>query len=271
MNKSPIVLLILLVLGTTTVTFGQERQTDRKGIEMVFVPGGRFEMGINADDLREVCSEYTSSEDCLGGPELTVLDSYMVTLPGFWMDVYEVTVEHYQNCVNENVCTPMFTNSNWPSDENSHPQQPLVGATWYEAAQFCEWRGARLPTEEEWEYAASGSDNHHFPAGISSIDDIFFANEPYQVGTFAEDVSWAGIYDMAYNVAEWVEDRPAPYGDFPVDEDILRLRADTHRVVRGGSWSNDPFSALTFFRGETSPLTRARSLGFRCARFTSPG
>lgn len=135
---------------------------DNSDIEMVYVPSGSFEMGISPEDASIFCEANNLAEDCLAH-SLDQYKAHAVTLPSFWIDRYEVTVQHYQRCVDAQVCQPIVLS--WMPTANDNPQKPIVGATWYEALEFCTWRGARLPTEQEWEYAASGPLNYSLPWG----------------------------------------------------------------------------------------------------------
>ena len=138
--------------------------TDQYGFEMVYVPSGTVQMGIDIDVFSELVTTGIFSE--FGGENLIplqedagVFETYETTVQGFWMDRYEVTVDEYERivlqCFSTNTCS------------DNHLPQLL---TWNEAVRFCAGRGARLPMEHEWEYAASGSENLIFPWGNELMD-----------------------------------------------------------------------------------------------------
>ncbi len=140
----------------------------------------------------------------------------------FWMDVYEVTNKQYGS------------NGNFPGDD-----RPRDSLTWFEARDFCLSRGARLPTEAEWEYAARGPDGLKYPWGNVFVEDnvSYLNNSGYQsapVGSRPAGVSWVGAMDMSGNMAEWTStiERDYPYaGDDGREDDS---DTESMRVLRGG-------------------------------------
>ena len=95
--------------------------------------------------------------------------AHSVTLDAFYIDQYEVTNARYAKCVAEFVCPP-------PTSSISYTRQhyygnvefkdyPVINVTWENAVTYCEWRGARLPTEAEWEKAARGQEGFRYPWG----------------------------------------------------------------------------------------------------------
>lgn len=247
---------------------------DLYGVEMVYVPAGTFEMGISVEAASQVCIEnFSLSEDedslaCLNSRNDSSLAPYEATLRGFWIDRYEVSNEQYQNCIDEGHCEELPA---WTLEENNtNPQKPVVGVTWYDALLFCTRRGARLPTEEEWEYAASGPNNNVLPSGTMRIyDHILSTLEAHPVGSFSGDVSWVGAYDMAYNVSEWVEDRFVPYPSFEGTWSFL-TQSDLFRVVRGGAFDLGVEQTYTFIRQYGVPEMTSPLVGIRCARSSDP-
>jgi len=214
------------------------------GIEMARVPSGCFPMGSeNGED-----DESPVHEVCFQDP--------------YWIDVYEVTNEQYGS-------TNPFLDCNVYSSE---PQQPVNCVTWNEAAAFCEGRGARLPTEAEWEYAARGPDMLVYPWGnefepLSVVYGKNSNNRTALVGSRENGVSWVGAYDMSGNVWEWVSDwyAPAYYSDSP-SENPQGPEDGTNRVLRGGSGSADSFSLRSANRYGNGPAIGYGYIGFRCVR-----
>jgi formylglycine-generating enzyme required for sulfatase activity len=209
---------------------------DFDGVEMVRVPAGCFEMG-HAQGRRD---EQPTHTICFDAP--------------FWIDRYEVTNAQYGQ------------QGNFPGDN-----RPRENLTWFEARDFCASRGSRLPTEAEWEYAASGPDNLIYPWGNELIEDnlVFDRNSNNQtadVGSRPGGVSWVGAYDMAGNVFEWVSSqyRPYPYSATDGRENLDDTQAQ--RVYRGGVGSYIDYGVSTATRFRKEPDSRDWFLGFRCAR-----
>ena len=219
---------------------------------MALVPAGSFMMG--SDD---------------GGADEKPV--HRVSVSAFSMDVTEVTVSAYKACVRAGGCTadPIALNEglnehcNWgKADRKSHP---INCVDWNQATAFCGWAGKRLPTEEEWEYAARGSDGRKFPWGNDAPVTQLCWNRgasklgTCEVGSFEAGNSPFGLSDMAGNVWEWTS---SGYSD-----DYSKNRTNAARVFRGGGWSIvDPSNVRSAFRYGGAPSFRIIYLGFRCAR-----
>jgi iron(II)-dependent oxidoreductase len=163
------------------------------------------------------------------------------------------------------------------------PIYPRDSVTWLEALNHCQARGARLPTEAEWEYAARGPDNLIYPWGnemiVANSINTESNGEPAPVGSIPQGASWVGAYDMSGNLAEWVSSRfdPYPHNAFDGRESGQDIDQDTEldedhteevfRVQRGGSFAEADlrFQRATSRFGEAADHTFA-SIGFRCAR-----
>lgn len=264
---------------------------DRTGAEMVYVPAATYLVGIEPDRLMEVCEERGASniEECVyiieeyTGATLT----YSVEIPAFWIDRYEVTVEQFsQRCTTDPLAFPNgcldYSQSRFSEDLLQEPDQPQVGVRYVDAITFCGARDARLPTEAEWEYAASGPDKLVYPWGnefnrdyVNPLGESLPQERTYPVGSAPENQSWVGAYDMAGNAAEWVEDlfltRFLMF--LSIDEIHTSHRgfnADVRRVTRGGSWDGLPWPMTTFYR-DSAPIYEVNHwVGFRCVRTARP-
>jgi gamma-glutamyl hercynylcysteine S-oxide synthase len=156
------------------------------------------------------------------------------------------------------------------------PDEPVQHVSAYEADAYARWAGKRLPTEVEWERAASWdtqSGKKRFPWGQewmeyeANLDRSRFSPTP--VGSFGGGGSSAGCLQMAGDVWEWTSSSFQSYPDFLAfpDSDASEAYFGTdYRVLKGGSWATDPFIARTTFRRFEVPSSRALFAGFRCAR-----
>jgi len=226
------------------------------GVEMVLVPTGCFPMGNdpNAFYLDSIGQFAQGVPDggiqCFNEP--------------FWIDRYEVTNGQFAQFGGQAVQTSDWTDDNLPRET----------INWFEARDFCELRGARLPTEAEWEYAARGPDGLFFPWGNEFVaDNVIYGDnnngQTAQVGSLPGGVSWVGAYDLSGNVYEWTN---TIYQDYPYNaEDRGESKSDTttSRAMRGGSWVNFASFMRAAWRSGCSPSScRTNFLGFRCARST---
>ncbi|HET6595204.1 MAG TPA: bifunctional serine/threonine-protein kinase/formylglycine-generating enzyme family protein [Anaerolineales bacterium] len=167
-----------------------------------------------------------------------------ISLPAFWIDQYPVTHTEFQQ-----------VSADWsiPPGKENHP---VMGVTWDQADAYCKSVSKRLPKEAEWEAAGRGPGENPplYPWGEDATDGgntFDLPNDTYEVGTKDFNVSPLGVYDLLYNVYEWVGE---PYGS---------LEAGNH-ILRGARYST-PYD-LTF-RSDISPddTQNVQYAGFRCA------
>lgn len=212
------------------------------GVEMVLVPVGCFRMGATVNDIeqpvRKVCFEQP-----------------------FWIDRYEVTNAQFKMLVGQAQHDSYWVNDTLPREQ----------ITWFEARDFCIQRGARLPTEAEWEYAARGPDGLVYPWG-----DVFVAgnvvyvgnsgNYSSIVGSRPDGASWVGALDMLGNVWEWTS---TLYADYPYDRADGRegIRgSNSLGVLRGGAWNSFSSNLRASYRYKLISINFSAFIGFRCAR-----
>lgn len=277
------------------------RVRDKDSVIMVLVPAGEFCMGYNGIWWERWYNRlnYHPGES----------PGHIVFLDSFWMDITEVTVGNFRKFINETHYITTAEEEGWgkvfypgPKDEEwrvvagadwLHPHgpgtlaidsEPVVQVSWSDAAAYCRWAGARLPTEAEWEKAARGDDERQYPWGnkfagdrlnysdinspVARARDRYF-NDGYSLlapaGSYPEGRSPYGVMDMAGNVWEWVYDW---YDDNTYRSSVYQNPAGpeegTDKVMRGGSWY-DVSWVTTTIRHWNEPADRYSDLGFRCA------
>jgi formylglycine-generating enzyme required for sulfatase activity len=199
----------------------------------------------------------------------------MVLIPA-GSDGTEVTVAAYRACVGAGSCTaPRLGRAcSWSVSRSGLEQHPINCVNWEQARTYCEWRRKRLPSEQEWEKAARGTDGRQYPWGnveiggsqrlaniadeslgrehpgrvtLDGYDDGYVATAP--VGSYPAGASPRGVSDMAGNVWEWTSDW-----------------YDEGRAVRGGSWDRDTRSLRASGRSYAAPGVGSVRIGFRCAQ-----
>ena len=220
---------------------------------MVLIPAGEFIMGSN-QRWDDEAPEYIESAD------------------DFFIDLYEVTNADYKKFTS---ATKREMPYHWldgvvPRGKENHP---VIYVNWYDADEYCKWRGKRLPQEQEWEKAARGSDGNIYPWG--NVWTIDRSNHPYKgsrgtepVGSYPNGRSPYGLYDMSGNVWEWVDSFYLPH---PGNTITRGEYGKDKRVLKGGSWFDClsygcGLSAPTFNRSFFTPEVKNNSFGFRCAR-----
>ena len=148
------------------------------------------------------------------------------------------------------------------------PDHPRVCVTWYEAEAYASWRGGRLPTEAEWEYAARGPESNIFPWGNewdSSRANVVDSTGTQPVDSYPNGASWVGALNMAGNAMEWVQDwLGLRYYRENVNVDPQGPATGSLKVEKGGWWGSDPFVARSAYRHfEDRPTYQDHHIGFR--------
>lgn len=231
---------------------------------MVLISEGAFTMGSSEEDIHWVAREFFSE----------TVDWYMdetpqrqVYLKAFYIDKHEVTNAQF---LKFREAAPGPEPKFMDNPKFNKPDQPVVGITWQEALDYCRWLSKRLPTEQEWEKAARGTDARFYPwgkdadpgkANVRGLEDGTRYTAP--VGEYEEGNSPYGIFDMAGNVWEWTMDWYQPYEGNNFSSDLY---GTSLKVIKGGSWQSNMDLARAAIRGKAIPDQRQNFTGFRCAR-----
>jgi formylglycine-generating enzyme required for sulfatase activity len=215
---------------------------------MVLIPGGEFSLG--SDRLKADQQEKPA---------------HKVTLAPFYIDTTEVTCEDYEKFVK---ATGHKAPAKWlkGSCAISDRRKPVTGVDWYAASAFAKWANKRLPTEQEWEFAARGTTGWIYPWGNVWRSDAANADNAASgvvvVATF-KGRSPFQCYDMIGNAWEWTASKLVAYPGGKLSQQA----SDDLRVIRGGSWESDRDSATTTYRfgWPASGGKDYSNTSFRCA------
>ncbi len=220
----------------------------------------------------------------------TMQSNYMVKMPAgkflygkkkegmnigndYLIDVFPVTNKQYEKFINDsgynkknywseegvewrqkdNIAKPKY----WDNFRFNQPEHPVLGISYYEAEAYANWTGKRLPTEEEWERAARGTDGREYPWGNEfDTEKCSVGGSTTPVSQYPNGISPEGCYDMAGNVWEWT----SSYYD----------GKRKNKVIRGGSWYDGAHRCRSAIRAYFTPGRRSVALGFRLARSVAP-
>lgn len=204
---------------------------------MVLVPAGTFLLGSKKPDAP---------------PDEGKLRH--VFLPAFYIDQFEVTNEEYKR-FNPNFVIPP-----------GHEKFPVTGLSLEQARAYAAGVGKRIPTADEWEKAARGTDGREYPWGAEYREG--YANlggkeDLVEVGSFPKGVSPCGAQDMAGNAWEWVE---TPY----IQKGLFGQKLYHTEVIKGGAFSYSPFQGRASYNGFEGIGGTCHDVGFRCVKDASP-
>ena len=163
----------------------------------------------------------------------------------FYLDRYEVTVAQFRK----------FKKDYKPSQYGYGNDRPATGMNWYEAKEYCESRGKRLPTEKEWGRACRGPEGYRYAYGdvydtTKARTGLDLQDGMVRVGSYGPN--GYGLYDMTGNVWEWT--------------DSWQGRSEKYKLLLGGAWDSDQGTSTCRSRFRFRPTRWAVTLGFRCAK-----
>jgi len=256
---------------------------------MAFIAGATFQMGVEREDLQRLQKFFEIQDPRFFDPEIP---KHTVTVSSFYLDKRLVTNAQFEKFARENPSwqanriAAQFHNGHYlehwkangaPPEQAKHP---VVNVSWYAAVAYCQWKGKRLPTEAEWEYAAKGGLNGIFPWGDEAADQKMANYAGSKIGTTTAVAGYPangyGLFDMAGNAWEYLADEWTPYrsdaqtnpiagGDYFASGDSYQL-VTTRRVIRGGSWGGEPVNLWVEYRDSHAPNNAKDFVGFRCAK-----
>ena len=213
-----------------------------KAESMVQVVGGQFQMGSTEGDAESQ-------------------PAHMVVVKNFYLDVYEVTCREYKAFVDETnrKPPPTWKNGNYPPGTDRYP---VTGVSWEDADAYARWAGKRLPTEEEWEFAARGKEGLRYPWGNSWRSECANADNVQRgvtnVGSY-KCPSPFGVQDLIGNAWEWTA---TPWLPYPGGH-LTNPPQAADKVIRGGSWESPRAYVSTMVRSGWRGI--GDQTGFRCA------
>jgi sulfatase modifying factor 1 len=230
---------------------------------MKYIPPGEFIMGSSLEDLRNMASQDEFPQRHLW-------------LDGYYIDTHEVTNVQYKVFIDSVGIDPpyLWVDGNYPVGRDGYP---VVDISWYEASEYARFVGKRLPTEEEWEKAARGPDGRRFPWGDTFNNHFVEMDGLVPVMSFPDNASPYGVFDMAGNAAEWVEDWYGPYpreNGEEIPKDVTTRRQtypkEKYKVYRGGGFNTFGKYLRCANREKERPDRKWRYIGFRCAMDAPP-
>jgi len=237
------------------------------GMTMIFVPAGEFVMGseIGLTDEQPV---------------------HTVFLDAFWIDQTEVTNAMYKLCVQSGACSQPSTTTYY--GDATYSDHPVVFVSWNQAVAYCAWVGRRLPTEAEWEKAATwesaankkrvypwGNDFDCQRGNFEGSDcDGYDQTSPAR--SFPSGASPYGVLDMGGNAWEWVHDAFLETDPFTGGKTYYAVspaanpsgpdpKTSIYRVLRGGAWEHNFGFGRSAYRLWFGLDDTYNFTGFRCA------
>lgn len=263
-------------INTYTVAEANALLSQEQWVEldsMVDIPAGVFIVGTNY-----------KRADVQDQPQ------HNVELGAYRIDKYPVTNAQFARFIAATGSRPPihWENGKIPSGLELHP---VTMVSWYDALNYANWAGKRMPTEAEWERAARGTDGRRWPWGNSMdpqrLNTYYQVGSTTKVGSYPSGASPEGVMDLAGNVSEWVANDFLPYPGSAAPDEIFQAKMpevpespaersmklvdfvstrEKYKILRGGSWKSDPFSTSGYHRNFSWPNYASNFFGFRSAQ-----
>ncbi len=262
---SLLIIALMLSGAPLAATAAEEALIEKDPVEMVIIPAGPFIRGSAPGEGR-----------------LDEQPRRKIYLNAFAIDKYEVSNAHYMKFLDETLHKPplnVFAERPFNKEEGI-ADLPVVQVTWHDAVDYCFWAGKRLPTEAEWEKAARGTDGRLYPWGEGSptaqranFEKDWDGKKTFvEVTALPEGQSSFGIFNLAGNVREWVQDwYDSEYYSTSPDKNPKGPDNGILKVLRGGSWRSFDTDLRANSRGKGGFALKTHGIGFRCARDIVPG
>ncbi|GAB2608782.1 ergothioneine biosynthesis protein EgtB [Kribbella endophytica] len=260
----------------------------------VFVPGGVFEMGTSIEpwalDNERPAHAVHVAPYVIDTVPVSNGDYLKFVLGGGYENEQWWSEAGWVHVQKASLVAPRFwevADGNWMRTRFGHREalpldEPVMHVSFYEAEAYAKWAGKRLPTEEEWEFAArfdpESGRTRRFPWGDETPGPQH-ANlgqrhlRPAPVGAYPAGASPLGVEQLVGDCWEWTSSDFTPYPGFrafPYDEYSLVFFGPDYKILRGGSFGTDEVVARTTFRNWDYPIRRQIFAGFRCARDPKP-
>jgi len=274
---------------------------------MVYVPGGRTEIGVETERWKQLRAERETSPRHLFGRDAR--PPFWAEVDPFFLDVHPVTVAQFREFVEatgyvtqaeEFGNAGVLRNGQWrlvdgaawrrprgPDQPDASDDHPVTQISWNDAQSYCEWAGKRLPTEVEWEHAARAGENRRALClwdgscrdrsvraeqantwqGQYPIQNTEADGYRYTSPVGAFGETVLGLQDMSGNVWEWTASWKRPYDERGTD---FQPTKRSERVQRGGSFiCSECGGYFVFSRAGATPRTSLFHVGVRCAKAPS--
>lgn len=263
------------LLSEETATFRTEVNLEEQtlfreidGMEMIEIPQGEVWIG---------CDESNNAGFACMADELPL---HQVVVDEFWIDKYEVSNAQFALCVQAGACeTPYYQRSVTRTEYYADPEfsdYPRVAVSWFEAQEYCNWAGGRLPSEAEWVRAARGEDQRVYPWGdelpncnlANTLDENtghMCVGDTASVGSYPLGASPFGVMDLAGNAWEWMADwYHKDYYSFSPRENPQGPEIGGTKVVHGGGFDYSWKHSRIAYTSDHDPKEHKIGFGFRC-------
>lgn len=261
-----------------TITAGEMREIRTKYIpDLVAIEGAEFELGADTIALQKNLISWEADEAPVG----------KLTVENYFIAESEVTIHQFLMHAGMDQL-PLSQQQEKAIDGNN----PVVNISWFDAIRYCNWlsereglapvyfldndevtiqmdkNGYRLPTEAEWEYAASEGGQSPVFSGSTSDDAVAWTinnSGGSPVNVKQKKSNAFGLFDMSGNVLEWCQDWYGSYNANRITGGIGPINGN-YKVFRGGAFDEEPNQSRVSFRLYSAPQDSRDNLGFRVAR-----